>query len=676
MKYTSDLLVTGSYAGVLTLGDNMQSDPSPTGFATVFDSTWGRVKPLIHPEAGNHDYGYSGAKGYYGYFGAAAGDPTKGYYSFEIGSWHVVALNSNCAKIAGGCASGGAQELWLRADLAAHPGQCTLAFDHHPRYSSGHEGDSTFMTDLYQDLYNAGADVLLSGHSHDYERFNPQNNAAQLDLNHGIAQFVVGTGGAFFTGLGTRHANSVASQNSTFGVLALTLHPSSYDWRFQPEAGKTWTDSGSRACHASTPPANDFSMSASPSSLSVNAGQTGSSTISTAVISGAAQAMTLSASGAPTGASVSFSPPSVTAGGTSTMTVSTSSTTPAGTSSLVVTGTGASVTRTTSVTLTVVRPAVNDFSMSASPSSMSLTAGQAATSTISTVVVSGATQSVSLAASGVPAGASVTFSPPMVAAGASSTMTVTTTSASAAGTFPLVVTGTGASATRQTAVTLTVSSGTSSSPRLVQSSGATETAAATSLTTVLPTVTRSGDLLVLTASVYTGTTNRITSVTDSAGNTWVRAGAYATAGHYSDGELWYAANSKPTSSVNARTTSAAVVATTLMEFSGVSTSSPLDTSSGTSGTGSSAASGSVTPTASNELVVGFTAGHGSTQTMLVNAAGFTPLPQRTSGASTVASVVPAYRLTTVGMPVSMTATFGSAMYWAAGIVVFRPASGL
>ena len=778
MRYTSDLLVNGGYAGVLTLGDNMQSDPSPTGFATVFDSTWGRVKPLIHPEAGNHDYGYSGAKGYYGYFGAAAGDPTRGYYSFDIGAWHVVALNSNCSKIAGGCTSGGAQDLWLRADLAAHPGQCTLAFDHHPRYSSGHEGDSSFMTALYQDLLDAGADVLLSGHSHDYERFGPQNNASQLDLDRGITQFVVGTGGSFFTGLGTRHANSVVSQNSTFGVLGLTLHQSSYDWRFQPEAGKTWTDSGSRACHASTLPANDFSMSATPSALSVDAGQAGSSTISTAVISGTAQALTLSASGAPAGATVSFSPQSVVAGGSSTMTVSTSSTTPAGTSSLVVTGTGASVTRTTPVTLTVVRPVANDFSvsaspssltvtagqaatstisttvvsgetqsvslsasglpagasmtfspqtvatggsstmtvttssttpagistlivtgtgasvtrttpvtltvvrpvaddfsMSASPSSLSLTAGQEASSTISTTVVSGATQSVSLSASGVPAGASVTFSPQTVAAGGSSTMTVTTTTASNTGTSTLVVTGTGASASRQTSVTLTVTSGTSSTPRLEQSSGATETSAATSLTTVLPTPTKSGGLLVLTAGVYTGTTNRITSVTDSAGNTWVRAGAYASAGHYSDGELWYAANAKPTTSVLARTASAAVMATTLMEFSGVATSSPLDLSAGASNTGTSAASGPVTPTASNELVVGFAAGHGSTQPMVVNSAGFTPLPQRTSAASTVTSVVTAYRLTTAGTPVSMTATFGKAMYWAAGIFVFRPASG-
>jgi hypothetical protein len=157
--------------------------------------------------------------------------------------------------------------------LAAHPGRCTLAVQHHPRYSSGHDGDNTFMSDLYQDLYDAGTDVLLSGHSHDYERFAQQNNASQLDTQHRIRQFVVGTGGAFFTGLGTRHANSRASQNRTFGVLSLTLHSSSYDWRFQPEAGRTWTDNSSTACHAGAPVTNDFSMAVSPSAVSVTAGQ-------------------------------------------------------------------------------------------------------------------------------------------------------------------------------------------------------------------------------------------------------------------------------------------------------------------------------------------------------------------------------------------------------------------
>ena len=250
MKYTSDILVNGAYTSVLTLGDNMQSDPSPTGFATVYNPTWGRVKGITHPQAGNHDYGYSGAKGYYGYFGSAAGDPSKGYYSFDVGSWHVLAINSNCTKISGGCAKGSPEEQWVRSDLAANAAKrCTLAFFHHPRYSSGHDGDNTFMSPIFQDLYDANADVVLSGHSHDYERFAPQDNASRLDSARGIRQFVVGTGGSFFTGFGSTKPNSQVRQNSTFGVLQITLHASSYDWRFVPEAGKTWTDTGSQACH-------------------------------------------------------------------------------------------------------------------------------------------------------------------------------------------------------------------------------------------------------------------------------------------------------------------------------------------------------------------------------------------------------------------------------------------
>lgn len=248
-KYTSNLLVGAGLTAVLTLGDNMQSDPSPTGFATVYGPTWGRVKSITHPEAGNHDYGYSGAKGYYGYFGAAAGDPTKGYYSYNIGTWHIIEINSNCTKISGGCGAGSPEETWVRSDLAANHSFCTLAVFHHPRYSSGHDGDNLFMAPIFQDLYNANADVVLSGHSHDYERFAPQDNASHLDNARGITQFVVGTGGSFFTGFGSIKPNSQVHQNSTFGVLELTLHPTSYDWRFVPEAGKTWTDSGTRSCH-------------------------------------------------------------------------------------------------------------------------------------------------------------------------------------------------------------------------------------------------------------------------------------------------------------------------------------------------------------------------------------------------------------------------------------------
>ena len=177
-----------------------------------------------------------------------AGPRGKGYYSFDLGSWHLVALNSNCARVS--CSAGSEQEQWLRADLAAHPSACTLAYWHHPRYSSGHEENNTFMQPLWEALDDSQAELVLSGHSHDYERFAPQDRNGNLDPANGIRQFVVGTGGAFFTGgLGSLMPNSEVAQNDTFGVLFLTLHPTSYDWPFVPEAGKTFTDSGSTACH-------------------------------------------------------------------------------------------------------------------------------------------------------------------------------------------------------------------------------------------------------------------------------------------------------------------------------------------------------------------------------------------------------------------------------------------
>ena len=203
----------------------------------------------LAPVVGNHEYGTSGASGYFNYYGASAGDPSKGYSSCEIGSWHLIALNSNCDRVAGGCAPGSPQETWLRNDLAAHPAACTLAFSHHAAYSSGHDGDNAFMQPMWNDLYNANAEILLSGHSHDYERYAPQNANGGLDNTRGVRQFVVGTGGAFFTGMGAIDPNSQVHNNTTYGIMKLTLRPTSYDWQFIPVAGSTFTDSGTTACH-------------------------------------------------------------------------------------------------------------------------------------------------------------------------------------------------------------------------------------------------------------------------------------------------------------------------------------------------------------------------------------------------------------------------------------------
>jgi hypothetical protein len=219
-------------------------------------------------------------------------------------------------------------------------------------------------------------------------------------------------------------------------------------------------------------------------------------------------------------------------------------------------------------------------------------------------------------------------------------------------------------------VTVTAA-GTGAGPALVQSAGATESSSSTALTGTFPAATTSGNLLVLSASVYTGATNRVTSVSDTAGNAWTRVGTYYVSGHYSDGEMWYAANAQPVTSVTVHTASAATVSFTMQEYSGISTTSPLATSAGASNTGTIASSGSTASTAPNSLVVGFAAGHGNTQGITVTSPGFTVLPQQTS-IGTATSVVAGYAVVPTPGPQSFTATFGTAMYWAAGIAVFSP----
>lgn len=247
-KPTSDLLVDGDYDAVVTLGDNQYLYGELANFQTEFERTWGRVKDRIHPSSGNHEYYTANAAGYFGYFGEVAGDPSQGWYSFDLGSWHLIALNSNCDAV-GGCGAGSAQEQWLRADLAAHAAtKCTLAYWHYPRFSSGSHGNVATMDPFWRALYDYGVDVVLNGHDHNYERFAPQNPDGQADAN-GIREFVVGTGGYSHYGMGTRKPNSEMFDGSSFGVLELTLYPSSYDWRFRPAAGATFTDSGHGNCH-------------------------------------------------------------------------------------------------------------------------------------------------------------------------------------------------------------------------------------------------------------------------------------------------------------------------------------------------------------------------------------------------------------------------------------------
>jgi acid phosphatase type 7 len=234
-------------AAVALMGDNAYESGSPTEYATCYDPAWGSFKNRTYPAPGNHDFITSGGAGYYGYFGAAAGTPGKGYYSYNLGAWHIVVLNSTCGD-AGGCGATSAQGKWLKADLAANPTTCSLAYWHHPLFSSGEWGDNTYMQPLVQMLYNAGAEVMLSGHDHDYERFLPQNPSGNLDTARGIVQFVSGTGGSNNTPWTVVQPNSVIRQNTNFGILKLTLHAASYDWQFIPVSGG-FSDSGTAACH-------------------------------------------------------------------------------------------------------------------------------------------------------------------------------------------------------------------------------------------------------------------------------------------------------------------------------------------------------------------------------------------------------------------------------------------
>jgi len=235
---------------VFAVGDLAYPDGSDQQFADCYGPTWGRFKDRTRPAPGNHEYHSDGASGYVRYFGAAAGDPSKGYYSYDLGAWHIVVLNSECEKV-GGCDAASAQVQWLRQDLAQHPATCTLAYFHKPLFSSGvAHGNDPAMKPLWQALYVAGADVVIGGHDHHYERFAPQDPEGRADAQRGLREFVVGTGGkTTHRHLAAPQPNSEARNADTFGVLKLILHANSYEWSFLPEAGKTFTDSGHGTCH-------------------------------------------------------------------------------------------------------------------------------------------------------------------------------------------------------------------------------------------------------------------------------------------------------------------------------------------------------------------------------------------------------------------------------------------
>jgi hypothetical protein len=241
-------LVEGIPGTVFTLGDNDQGNGTAAEFAAYYDPTWGRFKDrTLLPALGNHEYNTPGAAGYFGYFGAVAGDPDKGYYSKDIGTWHIVVLNANCWAV--NCAPDSPQVTWLKADLAANPTACTLAIWHEPLFTSGPHGPYTAAKPFWQALYDANADLVLNGHEHHYERFAPMAPSGAADSSRGMRESIVGTGGYSLVPFPSTIApNSVYRNDTSKGVLKLTLHATSYDWQFV-RAGGTNTDDGSGTCH-------------------------------------------------------------------------------------------------------------------------------------------------------------------------------------------------------------------------------------------------------------------------------------------------------------------------------------------------------------------------------------------------------------------------------------------
>jgi hypothetical protein len=243
---TADI-VAGIAGTVFTAGDNAYPDGMEEQFRSCYAPTWGRFVGRTRPAPGNHDHVTPDLAGYRAYFGEAAGPKDRSWYAYDLGTWHIVVLDSSCADV-GGCGPGSAQGRWLADDLATSAATCTLAIWHHPRWSSGEHGDDRTVAPLWQALYAAGADVVVNGHDHDYERFGPQDPEGRADPAHGIREFVVGTGGAALRTFGRSVPNSELRMSVAHGVIRFVLHDGSYDWEFIPTVGDI-VDKGTARCH-------------------------------------------------------------------------------------------------------------------------------------------------------------------------------------------------------------------------------------------------------------------------------------------------------------------------------------------------------------------------------------------------------------------------------------------
>ena len=234
---------------VFALGDNAYEHGTDTDYRDCFGPSWGRFKDRIElPVPGNHDYDTGGAAGYRDYFGSRAVRDGTTWYSEDVGAWHVVVLDSTCDKVDGGCAADSPQVQWLRNDLAACKATCTLALFHHPRFSSGEHGSDVRVGPFWDALYQGGADLVVNGHEHSYERFGPQDPLGREDDARGIMELVVGTGGTPLRGFHDPVANSRVRAAISHGIIELRLNRTGWAWQFDSTDG-AFTDAGTGRCH-------------------------------------------------------------------------------------------------------------------------------------------------------------------------------------------------------------------------------------------------------------------------------------------------------------------------------------------------------------------------------------------------------------------------------------------
>ncbi|MGH3712904.1 MAG: proprotein convertase P-domain-containing protein [Micromonosporaceae bacterium] len=353
---TDDVVSGMSPTAVITAGDNAYESGTLSEYQNNYHPTWGRFNSIAHPTPGNHEYYTSGAAGYFDYFtgqGVDVGERGKGYYSFDVGEWHFVALNSNVSR-----GAGSAQETWLKNDLAANTKPCTAAYWHHARFSTGSHGDDTSVGALYSALYAAKADLVIVGHDHSYERFAPARPDGTRDDTNGIRQFVIGTGGrGLYADRSSTVGPSQVFNNNTFGVGKFVLTSTGYTMDFLPVAGRTFTDHITGTCHKASTGQPDFGVTANPTAVSAAQGGNGQTTVSVGSSGGFNSAVNLTASGLPAGVTASYTPQTLTppanGSASSTLTLSASASAAPGTYPITVTGTSGSVSRTATVQLTV-----------------------------------------------------------------------------------------------------------------------------------------------------------------------------------------------------------------------------------------------------------------------------------------------------------------------------------